>query len=139
MKWQRAIATELDNLKRNRVFVEVVKPRGLGKLIGCRYVFKTKMKNGKIDKYKARLVAKGYSQVYERDYNETFAPVARMNSLRIFLKMSVVAGHKRRSIDFTAAFLQADLPEDLYIETPEGMECREGHVLKLLKSIYGLK
>jgi hypothetical protein len=55
-----------------------------------------------------------------------------MNSLRIFLKMSVVAGHKRRSIDFTAAFLQADLPEDLYIETPEGMECREGHVLKLL-------
>ena len=63
VKWQRAIATELDNLKRNRVFVEVVKPRGLGKLIGCRYVFKTKMKNGKIDKYKARLVAKGYSQV----------------------------------------------------------------------------
>ena len=37
VKWQRAIATELDNLKRNRVFVEVVKPRGLGKLIGCRY------------------------------------------------------------------------------------------------------
>ena len=109
-RWREAISTELDNLKRNGVFVEVRRPTNLTKLIGCRYVFKTKMKNGKIDKYKARLVAKGYSQVYERDYNETFAPVARMNSIRIFLKMSVDAGHKRRSIDFTAAFLQADWP-----------------------------
>ena len=138
-KWREAISTELENLKRNNVFVEVQRPPNLSKLIGCRYVFKTKVKNGKIDKYKARMVAKGYSQVREKDYNETFAPVARMNSLRIFLKLSVCKKHKRRSIDFTAAFLQAVLPEDLYIETPEGMQCREGHVLKLLKSIYGLK
>jgi len=138
-KWKGAIFTELDNLKRNGVFVEVRRPQNLEKLIGCRYVFKTKMKNGRVDKYKARMVAKGYSQVRERDYNETFAPVARMNSLRIFLKLSVCKGHVRRSIDFTAAFLQAILPEDLYIETPEGMQCREGYVLKLMKSIYGLK
>jgi len=138
-KWREAISTELDNLKRNSVFVEVRRPANLTKLIGCRYVFKTKMKNGRVDKYKARMVAKGYSQVRERDYNETFAPVARMNSLRIFLKLSVTKGHVRRSIDFTAAFLQAVLPEDLYLETPEGMTCREGHVLKLLKSVYGLK
>ena len=138
-KWKKAITTELENLRRNNVFVEVKKPSSLGKLVGCRYVFKTKMKNGKIDKYKARLVAKGYSQIPERDYNETFAPVARMNSLRIFLKMSVVKGHVRRGIDFTAAFLQASLPEEIYLETPEGMTCREGYVLKLLKSIYGLK
>ena len=121
------------------VFVEVCRPINLTKLIGCRYVFKTMMKNGRVDKYKARMVAKGYSQVRERDYNETFAPVARMNSLRIFLKLSVTKGHVRRSIDFTAAYLQAVLPEDLYLDTPEGMTCREGHVLKLLKSIYGLK
>ena len=94
------------------------------------------MKNGRVDKYKARMVAKGYSQVRVRDYNETFAPLARMNSLRIFLKLSVCKGHVRRSIDFTAANLQAVLPE---VETPEGMQCREGHVLKLMKSIYGLK
>jgi len=85
------------------------------------------------------LVAKGYSQVAIRDYNGTFSPVARMNSLRIFIKISVARGHKRRSIDFTAAFLQAELPEEIYLETPEGMHCREGSVLKLLKSIYGLK
>ena len=87
------------------MFVEVRRPTNLEKLIGCRYVFKTKMKNGRVDKYKARMVAKGYSQVRERDFNETFAPVARMDSLRIFLKLSVIKGHVRRSIDFTAVFL----------------------------------
>ena len=140
-QWQQAIATELENLRRNNVFVEVKRPHDLGKLVGCRYIFKTiiKMKNGKVDKHKARLVAKGYSQIPVRDYNETFAPVARMNSLRIFLMMSVVKGHIRRGIDFTAAFLQAFLPELIYLETPEGMTCREGYVLKLLKNIYGLK
>jgi len=138
-KWKGAIFTELDNLKRNGVFVEVRRPQNLGKLIGCRYVFKIKMKNGRVDKYKARLVAKDYSRVRERDYNETFVPAARMNSPRIFLKLSETKGHVRRSFDFTAAFLQAVLPEDLHLETPEGMTCREGHVLKLLKSVYGRK
>ena len=46
-KWKQAITTELENLRRNNVFVEVKKPPSLGKLVGCRYVFKTKMKNGK--------------------------------------------------------------------------------------------
>jgi len=70
-------------------------------------VFKIKMKNGVIDKYKVRIVAKGYNQILDLDYNESFAPVARFNTLRIFLAISLAKKHKRKSIDVVAAYFNS--------------------------------
>ena len=138
-QWKEAIATEVKNIQDRGVVREVKRPSDLRNLIGCRFVFKTKMKHGKLDKFKARLVAKGFTQVKELDYNETFAPVARMNTLRIFLKLSVDLGHIRVSIDFVAAFLNSVVSEDLYMKAPDGWDIEPGNVLKLEKSLYGLK
>ena len=138
-QWKEAIATEIANIKDRGVVEEVVRPPNLRNIIGCKFIFKTKMKHGELDKYKARLVARGFTQIEELDYNETFAPVARMNTLRIYLKKSVDLGHFRITIDFVAAFLNSDLSEELYMDAPEGWAVKPGHVLRLRKAIYGLK
>ena len=138
-EWREAIAIEIDNLKRKGVVIEVKRPADLRKLLGTKYVFKTKFKHGSVDKRKARCVAKGYRQIKDVDYAETFVPVARMNTFRFFLVISVNRRHTRLQIDFVAAFLVAPIVEDIYIETPDGWEIEEGNVLKLLKSLYGLK
>ena len=138
-QWKQAIATEVSNITDRGVVIEVPKPHNSRNVMGSRFVFKTKMKHGVLDKFKARLVAKGYTQVKDLDYNETFAPVARMNTLRIFLKLSVDLGHVRVSIDFVAAFLNSNVSEELYMEAPDGWDIKPGHVLKLVKSLYGIK
>ena len=130
-RWKQAFATEISNIKDRGVVEEVVAPSDLRNIIGCKFVFKTKMKHGELDKYKARLVARGFTQIEELDYNETFAPVARMDTLWIYLKKSVDLGHFRITIDFVAAFLIGDLM-DGWIVMP-------GNVLRLRKAIYGLK
>ena len=138
-EWRKAIANEIDNLRRKGVTEEIPRPANLGRMIGTKYVFKTKFKHGKIDKYKARIVAKGYRQIKDVDYSETFVPVARMNTFRFFLVISVYRGHVRIQIDFIAAFLDAPVVEDIYIETPEQWDVAPGNVLKLKKALYGLK
>jgi len=88
------------------VVEEVVRPPDLRNIIGCWFVLKTKMQHGELDKYKARLVARGYTQIEKLDFNESFAPVARKITLRIFLKKSVDLGHFRVTIDFVAVCFQ---------------------------------
>lgn len=139
-KWREAIAVEINNLKKREVLIEVKKPQTHISMVDTKYVFKKKEKHGVVYKYKARLVARGFSQVETVNYNEIFASVARQNSLRIYLKVSVDRGHVRRSIDFEAAFLFSPLEnEDIYLKTPEGWTVAPGNVLKLKKSLYGLK
>jgi hypothetical protein len=93
-EWQKATDIEYDNLRRRGVLKEIrLTPERSIRTIGTKLVFKTKIKNNKIDKFKVRLVAKGFTQKMWDDYNETFAPVARMNSLRIFLKTSLDYNH----------------------------------------------
>ncbi len=124
-QWLLAIAEELESLRVKGV-LELISLSGMnsqGKRIGSRFIFKVKMKHGKIDKFKVRLVAKGYTQRANIDYSETFSPVARMNTLRIFLKMSIDRGHHRVSTDFKTAFLNATLNEELYLLPIEGMDC----------------
>ena len=139
-KWQEAIATEINNLKKRDVLHEVVKPQYQINMVDTKYVFKKKEKHGVVYKYKARLVARGFSQIETVNYNEIFASVARQNSLRIYLKISVDRSHVRRSIDFEAAFLFSPLEgEEIYLKTPDGWTIGPGNVLKLKKSLYGLK
>jgi hypothetical protein len=138
-EWLSAIENEYNNLKRRGVLVEVPRPRGNIRLVDSKLVFKTKIKNNKIVKYKVRLVARGFTQVPEEDYNETFAPVARTNSLRLFLKVSVVKKHKRKMLDVVAAYLYGKLNEDIYLKTPANWKCKPGNVLKMKHALYGTK
>lgn len=103
-------------------------------------VFKTKRHaNGSIVKYKARLVAKGCSQRKGIDFEETYSPVIRYSSLRFLLSLTVKYDLYVEQLDAVTAFLQGELSEEIYLRPPEGLEIPSNKVLRLQKSIYGLK
>ena len=83
-------------------------------------ILKKKYKDGKFDKYKARLVVRGYTQVRGEDYHDTYAPVAMAVTLRLFLLLCTLYVLNTKQLDVRAAFLQADVEEDLYAWPPEG-------------------
>ena len=88
-KWKAAMQEELGALEKNKTWEIVSLPPGK-KAVGCKWVFTIKQTpEGKIDRYKARLVAKGYSQTYGIDYDETFAPVAKMSTIRMLISLPV--------------------------------------------------
>jgi hypothetical protein len=94
-----------------------------------------------VTRNKARLVAKGYSQVEGLDFDETYAPVARLESIRILLAYATYHGFKLYQMDVKGAFLNGPIKEEVYVEQPPGFEDSEypNHVYKLSKVLYGLK
>jgi hypothetical protein len=94
-----------------------------------------------VTRNKARLVAKGYSQVEGLDFGETYAPVARLESIRILLAYATYHGFKLYKIDVKSAFLNGPIKEEVYVEQPPDFEANEypNHVYKLSKALYGLK
>jgi hypothetical protein len=96
--------------------------------------------HGVVTRNKARLVAKGYSQVEGLDLDETYAPVARLESIRILLSYATYHGFKLYQMD-VSAFLNGPIKEEVYVEQPSGFEDSEypSHVYKLSKALYGLK
>ena len=105
-------------------------------------MFKLKRKtDGSVDRYKARLVAKGYSQHPGLEFSEVFAPTAKWAALRAILALSALEDLELYSVDISTAFLNGDMEHDVYMQQPEGFEeyFGPGFVLKLIKSIYGLK
>lgn len=107
-----------------------------------RWLFKIKRDaDGNIACYKARLVAKGFTQEFGLDYNETFSPVVRHESLRMLLSLGVQLDLKIDHLDVKTAFLNGDLKEDIYMCQPDGfLKPGEEHkVYKLKKAVYGLK
>lgn len=117
-------------------------PPGI-KTIMAIWSFKRKrFPDGRIQKHKARICAHGGQQTWGENYWETYAPVVNWLSVRTLLIVSMLNDLETRSIDFTLAFPQADLDVDVYMELPVGFD-HEGHkgkhVLKLNKSLYGLK
>ena len=139
--WKHAIMEEMRALEKNGTWEVVPKPKDKVP-VGCRWVFTIKYKaDGEIERYKARLVAKGYAQTYGIDYQETFAPVAKMNTVRVLLSLAANQDWPLQQLDVKNAFLNGDLKEEVYMELPPGFENRnmEGQVCKLRKSLYGLK
>ena len=133
-KWQRAMEEELTMIKRNKTQELVDRPKDR-KIIGVKWVFRTKLNaNGSINKHKARLVVKGYAQVFGVDYSDTFAPVARLDTIRLVLAMAVQNGWKVFQLDVKSAFLNGILQEEIFVEQLEGfMEQGKEEEVYLLK------
>ncbi|PWA86471.1 copia-type pol polyprotein [Artemisia annua] len=139
--WVQAMHDELEQFDKNDVMTLVECPQGVI-VIGMKWVFKNKTdENSIVVKNKARLVAKGYNQQEGIDYEETFAPVARMEAIRIFLAYATYMNFKVYQMDVKSAFLNGKLKEEVYVQQPTGFESYEfpNHVCKLDKALYGLK
>jgi len=132
---------ELESIERNGTWELVKLPKGK-KAIGVKWVYKVKHKpNGKIAKYKARLVAKGFLQNEGIDYNEVFAPVARLETMRMIVAAASNRGWPLYQMDVKSAFLNDYLEEEVYILQPPCFE-KEKHkdkVYWLRKALNGLK
>jgi hypothetical protein len=115
--WVLAMQEELNNFKRNEVWSLVPCPKQ--NIVGTKWVFRNKQdEHGVVTRNKARLVAKGYAQVAGLDFEETFSPVARLESIRILL--AYVAHHSFRlfQMDVKSAFLNGPIKEEVYVEQP---------------------
>jgi hypothetical protein len=132
---------ELDNFERNQVWVFVDPPLGC-KPIGTKWVWNNKEgEKGEVVRNKSRLVAQGYSQKEGIDYKETFAPIARLEAIRILLAFSMANGFKLHQMDVNSTFLNGVLEEEVHVRQPPGFEGEKypHRVYKLRKVLYGLK
>lgn len=139
--WRQAMEAEIKAIEKNRTW-ELTDLPTCAKRIGVKWIYKTKLNEfGEVDKFKARLVAKGYSQEHGIDYTEVFAPVARMDTVRMVLALAAQRGWTIFQLDVKSAFLHGTLNEDVYVDQPKGFEKKgcEQMVYKLHKALYGLK
>lgn len=145
--WKNAIDDEMKSLEENHTWHLVQKsalPRDK-KCVNSRWVLKVKYNaDGSIERYKARLVAQGFTQRSGIDYNETFAPVVKFNSIRLIIAIAVARNLPIHQFDIKTAFLRGDLEEQIYMKFPTGFERNdqdtgEDLICLLKKSIYGLK
>lgn len=121
---------------------ELVDPPRRSRPIGLKWVFKAKKDAaGLISKYKARLVAKGYVQRADVDFNQVFAPVSHLESVRLLLVHAANEGWSVHHMDVKSAFLNGELQEEVFVEQPPGFVLRghERKVLRLMKALYGLR
>jgi hypothetical protein len=139
--WRKAVSNEISALNKNRTWEISELPPGK-KPVGCKWLFTIKHKaDGSIERLKARLVAKGFTQSYGIDYQETFAPVTKLNTIRVLLSLAANQDWPLHQLDIKNAFLNGDLEEEVYMEIPPGLETSSNvnRVCRLKKSLYGLK
>ncbi|KAJ9546421.1 hypothetical protein OSB04_018964 [Centaurea solstitialis] len=139
--WVSAMQEELAEFIRNNVWLLVPRPRKRT-IIGSKWIFRNKLDEiGTIIRNKALLVAQGYRQEEGIDYDETFAPVARLEAIRLFLAFAAHMNFKVYQMDIKNAFLNGKLNEEVYVAQPPGFVDPKfpDHVYKLNKALYGLK
>ncbi|XP_047159355.1 uncharacterized protein LOC124829824 [Vigna umbellata] len=118
--WKVAMNEELAMIEKNQTWILMEKPQGI-KVIGVKWVYRTKLNaDGSINKHKARLVVKGYAQIFGIDYLDTFAPVARLDTIRLLLAIAAQRNWKVYQLDVKSAFLNGFLQEEIYVEQPQG-------------------
>ena len=135
-----AMQEELNNFERNQVWTLVEWPNT--NVIGTKWVFWNKQdENGVVTRNKARLVAQCFTQVEGLDFEETYAPVARLKVIRMLLAYAAHHNFKLYQMDMKSAFLNGPIQELVYVEQPPGFEDHKfpNHVYKLQKALYGLK
>jgi len=166
VEWKEAILTEIECLVKNDTWNIIDRPKNYD-VIGCRTILRSKYKpDGSIDKRKARVVAQGFSQRPGIDYHDTFAPVARLSSVRLLMALAVQLDLKVHQLDIITAYLNGKVEEEIYMESPKllaeflqeiinrrgetspvgrkarkmAQKLRNGdQVCKLNKALYGLK
>jgi hypothetical protein len=138
--WQQAMEAELQALEPNHTWDIISCPPHV-KPIGSKGVYTVKLKsNGSLDKYKARLVVLDNQQEYGFDYEETFAPVAKITTVRTILAITAFKAWPLHPMDVKNAFLHGDLKEEIYMKLPPSMSTMASdEVCKLRRSLYGLK
>lgn len=139
--WINAMQDELGQFKRNEVWDLVLRPEGIN-VIGPRWLYKNKCDEQEVvTRNKVRLIAQGYTQMERVDFDETFVPVARLESIRLLLGMACLLKFKLFKMDVKSVFLNGYLNEDVHVEQPKGFidPTFPNHVFKLKKAMYGLK
>ena len=139
--WEEAMEREMKSLQQNKVWELVPLPTDR-KVVGSKWVFKRKVDtSGVVERYKARLVAQGCTQKYGLDYEETFSPVVRFESIRYVIALGARHELQLHQMDVSTAFLHGELTEEVYMKQPEGFieQGKEHLVCHLNRSIYGLK
>lgn len=138
--WKEAMQKEIKALESNETWFLEELPKGK-KAIDSKWVYKLKYKpNGEIERYKARLVARGFAQMEGVDFHDTFAPVAKLVTLRTLLAVAAKKNWYINQLDVNNAFLHGDLQEEVYMKIPQGFsKVGETRVCRLRKSLYGLK
>jgi hypothetical protein len=136
-EWCAAIHEEVESIRAMGVYVEVDHLPPGRKAVGSRFVLHIKRdENGHVSRFKARLVAQGFTQIPGQDFNHTFAPVARMDSIRSLLSVAAVHDFEIRHLDIKTAFLNGELDEEIYLLKPKILG---GGFWLLLKGLYGLR
>ncbi|GJX23554.1 retrovirus-related pol polyprotein from transposon TNT 1-94 [Tanacetum coccineum] len=139
--WVIAMQEELNQFISNDVWELVPNPKDMT-IIGTKWVYRNKLdENGVVSRNKARLVAQGYNQQEGIDYDETYAPVARLESIRILLAYACALDFKLFQMDVKSAFLNGFINEEVYVAQPLGFIdfAKPDHVYRLKKALYGLK
>ncbi|KAJ3702073.1 hypothetical protein LUZ61_005778 [Rhynchospora tenuis] len=139
--WIVAMQEELNQFERNQVWELVPLPSGK-QVIGTKWVFRNKLDEyGNVVRNKARLVAQGYKQQEGIDFEETFAPVARLESIRMLLAYAANKGFTLFQMDVKSAFLNGWIEEEVFVQQPPGFvdHFKPDYVFKLHKALYGLK
>ena len=139
--WIMAMQEELNQFERCDVW-ELVKPPKDVSIIGTKWIFKNKVDEfGTITRNKARLVAQGYNQQEGIDFDQTYAPVARLESIRMLLAYACFKKFKLYQMDVKSAFLNGLLEEEVFVKQPPGFEDSDfpDYVYRLKKALYGLR
>ncbi|GJS12639.1 putative RNA-directed DNA polymerase [Tanacetum coccineum] len=138
--WIKAMQEELLQFKLQQVWVLVDLPNG-AKVIGTKWVYRNKKdERGVVVRNKARLVAQGHRQEEGIDYDEVFAPVARLEAIRLFLAFASYMGFIVYQMDVKSAFLYGTIEEEVYVSQPPGFVDPDHpkKVYKVVKALYGL-
>jgi hypothetical protein len=132
---------ELNNFTRNQIWELIKRPKDHN-VIGTKWVFRNKQdQDGIVVRNKTRLVAQGYTQVEGLNFEETYAPVARLEAIRILLAYACAHNIKLYQMDVKSVFLNGYINELVYVEQPPSFEDEKkpNHVYKLRNALYGLK
>ena len=113
-EWKDVVLEEMRALEKNQTWELIDMPKEK-RIVGCKWMFTVNFKsNGSLERYKAHLVAKGFTQNYGIDYSETFAPVVKLNTVRVLLSIAINLDWQLQQLDFKNAFLNGDLKEGIY-------------------------
>jgi hypothetical protein len=148
--WRRGIIKEIQSQFDKGTHKRVVLPRG-ATAIQSKWIFRVKANRDGSLQYKARLVAQGQTQIYGIDFDETYSPVARLETTRVFFARAAQYEWIIHQMDVDTAYLNATLDHTIYMRPPQGFRadeevlcppdyiCKKGEVLQLMKAIYGTK